>query len=105
MEAPERIARRVVELVAHEHPVGLVDAAELARRLGIQRSWVYAHAAELGAVRLGRGTRARLRFDPRVAMELMRPAERRERPQRPARRRPATGANARLLPIHREGAN
>ncbi len=32
----------------------LVDAAELARRLGIERSWVYTHAIDLGTVKLGR---------------------------------------------------
>jgi hypothetical protein len=52
----EVIARRVVELLqanAVEGP-GLVDAAELARRFGVDRSWVYTHAIELGAVKLGR---------------------------------------------------
>jgi hypothetical protein len=40
----------------------LLDAAELAGEFGVARSWVYAHAAELGAIRLG-GERGRLRFD------------------------------------------
>jgi hypothetical protein len=32
------------------------------------KSWVYAHADELGVIRLGEGEKARLRFDPeRVA--------------------------------------
>ena len=42
----------------------LIDAAEVARRLGVSREYVYDHAAELGAERLGTGPRARLRFDP-----------------------------------------
>jgi hypothetical protein len=45
----------------------LVDAATLAAELGVSRDWVYEHAAELGALRLGSGPRARLRFDPVAA--------------------------------------
>jgi hypothetical protein len=40
-----------------------MDAAQLARHLGLTRAWVYQHADELGAVRIGNGPRARLRFD------------------------------------------
>ena len=50
----------------------LVDAAELARRLGIERSWVYTHAIELGAVKLGAGRKPRLRFDPEIAARVLR---------------------------------
>lgn len=46
----------------------LVDARELARVLGVSRSAVYAHARELGAIRIGTGGRGRLRFDPEVAI-------------------------------------
>jgi hypothetical protein len=50
----EAIASRVVELI-EERPTerGLVDAAELARRLGMTRWWVYENATKLGAIRLG----------------------------------------------------
>jgi hypothetical protein len=41
----------------------LVDAAEVARFLDVSTDFVYAHADELGARRLGSGPRARLRFD------------------------------------------
>jgi hypothetical protein len=41
----------------------MVDAAEVAKTLGVARSWVYAHAGVLGATRLGSGSRGRLRFD------------------------------------------
>lgn len=37
----------------------LLDVSELAARLGLRPSWVYAHADELGAYRLGKY----LRFD------------------------------------------
>jgi hypothetical protein len=57
----EAIARRVAELVGQKH--GLVDAQSVAAELQVEREWVYAHARELGAVRLGAGSKARLRFD------------------------------------------
>ena len=60
----EAIARRVAELLGAP-PSGApryVNAAELAEALGVDREWVYAHAAELGAIRLG-GPGGRLRFD------------------------------------------
>lgn len=41
---------------------GLVDAAAVADYLGVKRSWVYEHADELRARRLGSGPKARLRF-------------------------------------------
>ena len=70
----EAIARRVVELLEKRGLQNreLVDAAELARRLGIERSWVYSHAIELGAVKLGGGAKPRLRFDPEVAARVLR---------------------------------
>lgn len=69
----EAIARRVVQLLERRGLQGreLVDAAELARRLGIERSWVYTHAIELGAVKLGNGAKPRLRFDPEVAAKAL----------------------------------
>jgi len=41
----------------------LLTAAEVAHRFGVHRTWVYAHADDLGVVRLGAGPRAPLRFD------------------------------------------
>jgi hypothetical protein len=55
------IARLVAELVGSTS--GLVDAQTVAADLQVDREWVYARASELGAVRLGRGPKARLRFD------------------------------------------
>jgi hypothetical protein len=66
----EAIAARVAELLAPrlEPPVRtpprLLSAAEVAKWWGVERSWVYAHATQLGARRLGAGERPRLRFDP-----------------------------------------
>lgn len=66
-ETVEALARRISELVnvdPPEPPVRrLITAAEVARWCGVDRSWVYAHADELGAIRLGDGERPRLRFD------------------------------------------
>jgi hypothetical protein len=45
-------------------PQSLVDAATLARQLGVSRATIYEHARELGAVRVGATARGRLRFDP-----------------------------------------
>ena len=58
----EAIARRLVELLRQDTP--LLDAADVASRLGRSREWVYRHATKLGAVRLGDGERPRLGFEP-----------------------------------------
>ena len=90
----------------------LVDAAELARRLGIERSWVYAHAIELGAVKLGSGAKPRLRFDPQIAGRVLRrvgessaadpPTRSGERAGQPSA---GGGSGVRLLPIRPQGEN
>lgn len=49
----------------------LIDASALAVELGVSRAFVYEHAAELGAMRLGSGPKARLRFDPVAAREAL----------------------------------
>jgi hypothetical protein len=71
----EAVARRVVELIRSEDGSsiarGLVDAATLAAELGVERSWVYAHRDELGAIQLGSGSKPRLRFDVEVAREVL----------------------------------
>ena len=50
---------------------GLVSARELAEGLGVSLDYVYAHAAELGAMRLGSGPKARIRFDLDRAREAL----------------------------------
>jgi hypothetical protein len=113
-QAVEAIARRVVEILERKglQQRELVDAAELARRFGIERSWVYSHAIELGAVKLGDGPKPRLRFDPEVAARVLRtvgegsaadpPARSGERAGQPQRGR---GSEVRLLPIRGRGEN
>jgi hypothetical protein len=66
----EAVALRVVQLMRSGDVVNdrrLVDAATLAGELGVDRSWVYAHRDVLGVVRLGSGSKPRLRFDAQVA--------------------------------------
>jgi hypothetical protein len=66
----EAVALRVVQLMHSGYEANgrrLVDAATLSGELGVDRSWVYAHRDELGVVRLGSGSKPRLRFDVRVA--------------------------------------
>lgn len=82
----EAIARRVVELLRAEStgsPTGLVDAVTLANELGVERDWVYSHAADLGAIRLG-GPRGRLRFDRGIVRERL---EASDKPSNPTGRR------------------
>ncbi len=61
-----RIAERVALMLRGATPTNateLIDAAEVARMLGCERSWVCEHKAELGVIRLGGGARPRLRFE------------------------------------------
>jgi hypothetical protein len=101
----EAVAGRVVELLRANPEganvsakAGLVDAATVARLLGVSRATVYAKADQLGAIRLGSGRRARLRFDPArlVAIGPGRDGGRKEPAVRPSRRRQADRA---ALPI------
>lgn len=81
--AIETLAIRVAELLAvrlppqppqRATPGRLLSAAQVSEWWGVSRGWVYQHAAQLGAVRIGDGERPRLRFDPdRVAEHLNRP--------------------------------
>ena len=60
----EATAARLAEIVsAAPGTFALVDARQLARELGVSLDYVYAHATELGAMRLGSGPKARIRFD------------------------------------------
>lgn len=47
----------------------LMTATEVARWCGVERSWVYAHAEQLGARKIGTGERPRLRFDSEEVSE------------------------------------
>jgi hypothetical protein len=68
VERHERFGAGAIDGVAGP----LVDAATLGRELGVSRQFVYDHAEELGVLRLGSGSRPRLRFDLEVAKRLCR---------------------------------
>ena len=100
----EAIAQRVAELLGARgctRAVRYVDAAELARVLGVERDWVYAHARPLGAIRLG-GPHGRLRFDlqhvQRTLAEDDTPPASGRPPRRPGARRRSTREGLELLP-------
>jgi hypothetical protein len=105
----ERLAELIAERAQPSTRPRLVDAADLARQLSVERSWVYEHANELGAVRLGTGPKAPLRFDPDRALAALAScsADRRSthaqdpvaEPNRVHRRRRSLGTSVDLLPI------
>jgi hypothetical protein len=57
-----RIADKLADRLTAHHAGELIDANELAHRIGRSRDYVYANADHLGAVRLGDGPRPRLAF-------------------------------------------
>jgi hypothetical protein len=104
----EAVARRVSELLATPASSSLVDADAVARHLGVERSWVYEHALELRARRLGDGPKARLRFsladvDEAIACSLGRESAKAvngsAEPIRRRRGRARLGTSAPLLPV------
>ena len=72
-EDVEAVARRTVELLNGAGPATfkLVGARELADRLGVSVDYVYGHATQLGAIRLGGGQRPRIRFDVETARRAL----------------------------------
>jgi hypothetical protein len=76
-QSVEQVASRVVQLL-HRHeqnqqqahtgePVGMVTVAEFAAHYKLNPGWVYEHADELGATRIGNGPKARIRIDFQTA--------------------------------------
>lgn len=93
----DAVARRVVALLAGgtDTASALIDAHEVARRHGVSRSWAYDNAARLGAIRLGSGPKARLRFDPDRVAHALAATNTVDEPARPA---PSARAGARRQP-------
>jgi hypothetical protein len=91
----DAIARRVVELLeggdARDGPASArtgtdntcLTVSQVAARYRVSRSWVYAHQRELGAMRLGEGPRARLRFDAQVVADAIAAFDQRDAPPEP----------------------
>jgi hypothetical protein len=104
----EAVALRVLDLLGERRTPRLVGAQQLAGILGVARSTVYEHAADLGAVEVGGGTRPRLRFDvdrALAAWTVRCSSEQSHEPKQPAptggsrRRRPdRLGSGVPLLP-------
>ena len=92
----EEIARLVAQQLRADGPPAIkgryVDATTLAEHLGVERDWVYAHARELGAVRLG-GARGRLRFNLDQVLQSLHEAE----PQRQRSNRTAGSSRRRRV--------
>jgi len=98
----EAIAERVLDLLearADRLPVRYVDAVTLAEALGVDRTWVYAHARELRAIRLG-GARGRLRFDVRTVERVLLADTATAAPATNGGSRRSTRSTAELLPIN-----
>jgi len=72
-EAIVALAGEVAAVLRHpaQPAAGMLTAAQVAARFNVDRSWVYAHAEELGVVRLGDGPRPRLRFDPAIVSQRL----------------------------------
>jgi len=75
-----------------------LDAAAVAKRLGVSREYVYDHAEELGGERLGSGPKSPWRYDP-AKLEGANSTVPADIPARPTRRRRREGAAAGLLEI------
>ena len=86
---------------------GMLTVSQLAQHLHLHPAWVYEHADELGAIRIGSGPKARIRFDLYTAKEALRQNQRAEH----RRRRPQAAPDfettmsqhsptRELLPIH-----
>jgi hypothetical protein len=116
-QAVEQVAARVAALLQRQQQSaetlgtkeqqGFLNVAQLARHLGLNPAWVYEHADELGAIRIGDGPKARIRFDLHTAKEALRqnqasrtPAPGNVKPRKP-RRSPASpySTDAPLLEI------
>jgi hypothetical protein len=76
-QAVEQVASRVVQLLHRAQqnqpqaqtgePVGMVTVAQFAAYYKLNPAWVYEHADELGAIRIGSGPKARIRIDFQIA--------------------------------------
>jgi hypothetical protein len=110
----DAVARRVVELLREEGVVSregprLLTVAAVSQEFGVSTDWLYANARPLGAIRLGSGPRARLRFDrATIADRIAKVASHatRDRSSQRGKRRRGTreGADGDLLPIRGSGA-
>jgi hypothetical protein len=103
----DAVARRVVEMLREEGELPLegprlVTVAQVRDEFGVSADWLHANAEALGAIRLGSGPRARLRFDRTTIAERIATLAsdgRRTRSARGHRKRARAGEDGGLLPI------
>lgn len=108
-EIAEEVASRVVELLEQRPLLSpWLTPTEVAKLLSVDRAYVYEHAADLGARRLGDGPKGRLRFRHEDVLEAIPclpgrksevPATRTAKPKQRRRAGARLGTNAPLLPI------
>jgi len=72
-QAVEQVAQRVAQLLGDRAPrqPDLITAGELARRLRVERPWIYKHRHLLGGQRIGDGPKAPWRFDLETARQAL----------------------------------
>jgi hypothetical protein len=73
-----------------------MTAGEVAALLGVDPTWVYENADDLGVIRIGKGKRPRLRFDRAVIAERLTPRPRSRFARKPS---PPPAPGVSLLPI------
>lgn len=104
-EQLEELADLIADRLSARAAGELIDATELAKRIGRTREFVYDHSAAFGAVRLGDGARPRVWFRWPHALDRLADLEhgakqRKTAPRatrRPRRERPNTTVE--LLPV------
>jgi hypothetical protein len=100
----EAIAERVAEKLRDQGLGGYGDAHAVCARFGVSVDYVYAHARELGAIRLAEGPKARLRFDLADVERRLRGSDRKPEPApkpRRVRRRKQRDRSIELIPFDR----
>lgn len=98
-ETIRAIAEEVADLLVDRHPSRFLSVAEVAEKFSISTDYLYRHADELGAIRLGN----RLRFDAERVVEALSPEPFRTPPAKsapPKRSRSSVATD--LLPIGRK---
>lgn len=104
-EQLEHLADLVATKVVGMRPAGkpMLTVEDVATTFKVSRDWVYANARRLGAIKIGPGQRAPLRFDPDQVAAAMRPVGDPQpspsvlaRPERSTRRK----RPRRLLPVY-----
>jgi hypothetical protein len=87
-EDVDAIARRVVQLLPRAGVPHLLNVPEVAEYVSMSIDWVREHAAELGGVRLGAGSRGELRFEGAKVAAYVEKRRLAAEEQKSARRRP-----------------